>query len=223
MLSSKDEYRNIWNIITIAEVLIAVIVIILDLFIPTIVILGLIVISLVIHYEGIASLGFIRARSFTRMAGFVFISVCIWQLFQIGFTMPVLNHLTGATQNLSAFINLKGNLGQLLIFLAFTWTLAGFGEEIVYRGYLQKRLSELFGTSTIGLILTVGISSFLFGIAHTEQGVIGVAVTFLDAIFFSWLKMKFENNLWAAILAHGFSNSIGLIIFYLVGPLYGLW
>jgi membrane protease YdiL (CAAX protease family) len=213
----------IWTIITIAEVLIAVAVIVLDLFIPTIVILGLIVISLVIRHEGIASLGFTRARSFAQMAGFVFTSVCIWQLFQIGFTMPVLNHLTGTTQNLNDFSNIKGNLEQFLIFLILSWTLAGFGEEIVYRGYLQKKLSELFGIDRFGLVIMIGVSSLLFGISHTEQGVIGVIVTFLDAIFFSWLKMRFDNNLWAAILAHGFSNSIGLITFYFVGPIYDLW
>ena len=157
------------------------------------------------------------------MTGFVFVSVVFWQLFQIGFTMPILNRLTGTTQNLSTFSDLKGNLGQLLLFLTLSWTLAGFGEEIVYRGYLQKRLGDLFGFAAFGQIMIVGVSSLLFGLAHTEQGVIGVTVTFLDAIFFTWLKMRFDNNLWAAILAHGFSNSIGLITFYFVGPIYGLW
>jgi membrane protease YdiL (CAAX protease family) len=137
--------------------------------------------------------------------------------------MPILNRLTGATIDYSGFANLKGNPGQLLFYLVVTWTLAALGEEVVYRGYLQKRLGDLFGTNTIGLILTVGISSLLFGIAHTEQGIIGVVVTTLDALFFSWLKLRHGNNLWAAILAHGFSNSIGLIIFYFMGPIYGLW
>lgn len=92
----------------------------------------------------------------------------------------------------------------------------------MYRGYLQKRLGDLFGSNTIGIILTVGNSSLLCGVAHTEQGIIGVLITTLDALFFSWLKLKCENNLWASILAHGFSNSIGLIVFYFVGLIYGL-
>jgi len=45
----------------------------------------------------------------------------------------------------------------------------------------------------------------------------------VDALFFSWLKRKFDHNLWAAILAHGFYNSIGVIIFYFTGPISGLW
>lgn len=30
-------------------------------------------------------------------------------------------------------------------------------------------------------------------------------------------------SLWAAVLAHGLANTIGLVTFFLVGPLYGLW
>ena len=215
--------KNIWRVIAVVEITIAVAVIILDLFIPTIVILGMIAISLLVRREGIVSLGFRKNKNMFRMMGVVLFSVFIWQLIQIGFTMPILNHLTGTTQDLGAFTELKGNLSQLLMYLFFSWTLAAFGEEIVYRGYLQRRISDLLGENTIGLILMVGISSLLFGIAHTEQGMIGVVVTTLDALFFSWLKMKFENNLWASILAHGFSNSVGLIVFFFAGPIYGLW
>ncbi len=111
----------------------------------------------------------------------------------------------------------------MLFFLALTWTLAAFGEEIVYRGYLQKRIRDLFGDTRIGIILAVGISSLLFGLAHTEQGTIGVILTFLDAIFFSLIKMHYDNNLWAAIIAHGASNTIGLVGFFFLGPMYGLW
>ncbi len=215
--------KHLWKIIAVIEIILAAVVIILDLFIPTIIILGMIVISLLIRRENMTALGFKKSKNALQMIGMVLFSVIIWQLIQIGLTMPILNHLTGTTQDLSAFADLKGNLSQLSLYLILTWTLAAFGEEMVYRGYLQKRLSAVFGENTIGLILTIGISSLLFGVAHTEQGIIGVVVTTLDALFFSWLKMKYENNLWAAILAHGFSNSIGLIVFYFTGPIYGLW
>ena len=215
--------KHLWKIIAVIEIILAAVVIILDLFIPTIIILGMIVISLLIRRENMTALGFKKSKNALQMIGMVLFSVIIWQLIQIGLTMPILNHLTGTTQDLSAFADLKGNLSQLSLYLILTWTLAAFGEEMVYRGYLQKRLRAVFGENTIGLILTIGISSLLFGVAHTEQGIIGVVVTTLDALFFSWLKMKYENNLWAAILAHGFSNSIGLIVFYFTGPIYGLW
>ena len=215
--------KDLWDIITLIEIIAAATIIIFDVFIPTIPILGMITISLLIRHENIASLGFKKIKNGLQMAGVVLLSVATWQLLQIGLTMPVLNHLTGTRQDLSAFVNLKGNLSQLLLYLVLTWTLAAFGEELVYRGYLLKRLGELFGSNFIGLILAVGISSLLFGVAHTEQGFIGVILTTLDALFFSWLNLKYDNNLWASTLAHGFSNSIGLFTFYFMGPIYGLW
>ncbi len=219
----KLDGENVWKLISIVELLIAGVVIILDLFIPTIIILVIIGFSFLIRKEKLQTLGFRKNSSWLNMIMTILVLVVIWTLLHLSVFMPVLNHLTGTTQDLSAFENLKGNFNQLLFFLVLTWTLAAFGEEIVYRGYLQKRILDVFGDTRTGIILAVGISSLLFGLAHTEQGTIGVVLTFLDAIFFSLIKIHYDNNLWAAIFAHGASNTIGLIGFFLFGPVYGLW
>ncbi len=215
--------NTLWKIITAIELVIAAVVIILDLFIPTIIILGIIVISLLIRREKISILGFKKNKHALRMALTIFLVVLAWSLLELGLVMPILNHLTGTTQDLSAFEKLQGNLGNLLFFLVLTWTLAAFGEEIVYRGYLQRRVCDLFGDTRSGIFLAVGISSILFGLAHTEQGIIGITITALDAVVYSWLKYRYENNLWASILAHGLGNTIGLVTFYFTGPIYGFW
>jgi membrane protease YdiL (CAAX protease family) len=194
----------------------------LDLFIPTIIILGIMIISLLIRKEKISSLGFKKTENVFSMAMNVLLLVIVWTFLQLALFMPVLNHLTGTTQDLSAFENLKGNMGNLLFFLILTWTLAAFGEEIVYRGYLQKRIYDIFENPRAAIFSGIAVSSLLFGLAHTEQGLIGVTVTTLDAIFFSLLKLKYDN-IWAPVLAHGFSNTIGLTAFFFVGPIYGLW
>jgi membrane protease YdiL (CAAX protease family) len=194
----------------------------LDLFLPTIVILLLASISLAIRRTGPSSLGFRRVQQPGRMVAAVFVLTVGWSLVQLGLTMPILNHLTGQRQNLSQFEGLQGNLTMLLILLGLSWTLAALGEETAYRGYLPTRISEVFGESRAGSVTAVGISSALFALAHTEQGVIGVFLTFLDALFFSTLRWHFRT-LWAAVLAHGFNNTIGMVTFYLIGPIYGLW
>jgi membrane protease YdiL (CAAX protease family) len=51
--------------------------------------------------------------------------------------------------------------------------------------------------------------------------VIGVIITFLDGLFFSALRWRFRT-LWGSGLAHGFNNTIELVTFYFVGPIYGL-
>jgi membrane protease YdiL (CAAX protease family) len=212
-----------WKIITLLEFAAIVATVLLDLFIPTLVILGLMVISLLIRSEHISVVGFKRPKSWPGMLGFAFAGAALLQLFDAGIIMPILNRLTGQTIDYSGFAHLQGNLGQLALFLVLSWTLAALGEELAYRGYFQKVLENLLGSSLVGVLLTIGISSVIFGLAHTEQGLTGVCVTTIDALFFSWLKRKFDNNLWATILAHGFYNSLGVVLFYFTGPIYGLW
>lgn len=205
------------------EIIIAVLTIVFDLLIPTLVVLAVIVLSLLFRKEKLSSLGFKKPNKLLKMVFIVLLLAIVWTIIQFSLTLPVLNHLTGTTQNLSSFENLKGNVGDLLHFLVLTWTLAAFGEEIVYRGYLQRRLWDIFGNHKIGIILAVGVSSILFGIVHLEQGVIGFILTSIDAVFFSFLKLRFNNNILASVLAHGFNNTIGIVTFFLIGPVQGLW
>jgi len=212
-----------WKLLSALELALAIAAVVLDLFIPTIVLLGLLFLSLLARREKLSVLGFKKPASFPAMLLFITAAVIAWSLLQLGLLMPVLNHLTGTTQDVSAYANLQGNLGSLLFFLLMTWTLAAFGEEIAYRGYIPRRIQDLAGENRAGAIVAIGLSSLLFGLAHTEQGVVGVIVTALDAVFFSLLKQRYGGNLWAPILAHGISNTIGLVTFYLVGPLTGFW
>jgi len=211
--------QKLWQLLALVEVIVAAAVVILDLFIPTIVLLGMIILSLLLRRAKLSTLGFKRDQRPLYMAGFVLLVIIVWSLLHLGLTMPVLNRLTGTTQDLSDFADLKGNLGGLLGFLALTWTIAAFGEEMAYRGYIQRRIRDVLGDGRLGVFAAIGVSSVLFGLAHREQGLIGVIVTFGDALVFSWLKRRFHDNLWASILAHGFSNTIGLVTFYFTGPL----
>jgi len=215
--------KSWWKLITLVELAAIVTTILLDLFLPTLVLLGLMLVSLIIRRQHISVMGFKRPQSWLMMAAFALVTALVMQLVDIGVVMPIMNHLTGQTIDYSGFASLKGNLGQLLTILALSWTLAAIGEELAYRGYVLRTLSRLLGEGTIGVLLAMVLSSLLFGLAHTEQGLIGVVVTTIDALVFSWLKWRFNDNLWAPILAHGFYNSIGVITFYFTGPVYGLW
>jgi membrane protease YdiL (CAAX protease family) len=145
-----------------------------------------------------------------------------WSVFQLALTMPIANHLSGQEQDLSDFKDLQGNIGMLVALLLLSWTLAAVGEEVAYRGYLQTRMRQLFGSGTGGLIAAIVATSVLFGIAHTYQGVIGIIIVTLDAIAFSVVRYHYKT-LWAAVLAHGFNNTIGFLAFFMFGPIHGLW
>jgi membrane protease YdiL (CAAX protease family) len=204
------------------EVLLAAVAVLLDLAVPTIVILALAGISLLVRGAPVSTLGVRRIGGAGRMAMRVLGLTVGWTLLQVGLVIPLLEHATGETQDLGQFDGLEGDLGMLLGLLALSWTLAAVGEELAYRGYLQTRITDVLGPGIAGVLAAVAASSILFGLAHTEQGAIGVALTTLDAVLFSVLRIRYRT-LWASVLAHGFLNTIGLVAFFLVGPIHGLW
>jgi CAAX protease family protein len=213
---------RLWTVIAAVEVVAATLAVLLDLVVPTLVILALLATSLAVRRQGLASLGLRRIPRPGRLAWQVLALTMGWTLLQLAVIIPVLEHLTGQRQDISQFAEVEGNLGLLLVLLALSWTLAAFGEELAYRGYVLTRLRDVLPTGTAGLVTAVVLSSVLFGLAHTEQGLIGVVLTTLDAVFFSVLRYRY-GTLWAPILAHGFNNTIGLIAYFLAGPFYGLW
>jgi membrane protease YdiL (CAAX protease family) len=156
------------------------------------------------------------------MAAQVFGLSVLWTALTLAIIMPAVEHLTGQRRDISQFAPLEGNLGLLLYMLLISWTLAAFGEEFAYRGYVQTRMRDVLPAGRTGLVLAVLLSSMLFGLAHTEQGIVGVVLSGIDAIFFSIMRYRYQT-LWAAILAHGFLNSIGIIAYFIAGPFYGLW
>ena len=221
----KKPGRRGWDVVRVVaalEVVASAAAVVLDLLIPSLVLLAMAVASLVARRTGFGSLGLARPASATRLAAKMFVFAAIWSLFQLGITMPVANHISGDRQDLSGFDGLEGNLGMLVGLLLLSWTLAALGEEIAYRGYLLTRVREVAGGGRLGIVIGVLVPSILFGLGHTEQGLIGVVIVSLDAVAWSVLRLHYRN-LWASILAHGFNNTLGFITFFLVGPVYGLW
>lgn len=211
-----------WRLVAASEVLIAAAAVLVDRIVPTLVILVLAALSLAIRRERPSSLGFHRHPHPGRMAAQVLGWTVLWTGVVLGVLMPVLEHLTGEQQDVSQFAEVQGDLAMLVVLLALSWTLAALGEETAYRGFVLTRAGEAVGTGRAGVAGAVLVSSLLFGLAHTEQGGIGVALTFADAVFFSVLRLRYRT-VWAPVLAHGFNNTVGLVAFYFVGPVHGLW
>ena len=218
----KSRTRRTGTALAAAEVALAAAAVLLDLLLPALVLLALMTVSLLVRREGLASLGLTRLRGGLALAAKMLLFSAAWTLFHLGVLIPVANHATGEKQDMSDFAALEGDLGLLVGLLVLTWTLAAVGEELAFRGYLQTRLTEVLGSRGAGLVVSVAVSSLLFGMLHTEQGLVGVLLTTIDGLAFCVLRYRFAT-LWASILAHGFNNSIGFVAFYLVGPVYGLW
>jgi CAAX protease family protein len=128
---------------------------------------------------------------------------------------PLLQRLAGSTPDLSDFRPLVGNLPAALGMLAVVWTLAAFGEEMAYRGYVLERAATLGRKSPAAYLAAMVIVSALFGVGHWYQGPAGVVGSVLSGLVFGGLYLAGGRNLWLPILAHGFSDTIGLALIYL--------
>jgi membrane protease YdiL (CAAX protease family) len=93
-----------------------------------------------------------------------------------------------------AYRFLEGNPAALPGIILTILVSAGFGEEIVYRGWMFERL----GKSAITLVLT----SLLFGAAHLmDQGVPGAAQAVVTGLVFGAAYL-WTGRLWLSIVLH---------------------
>jgi membrane protease YdiL (CAAX protease family) len=93
-------------------------------------------------------------------------------------------------------------------YLIFIQVWAGFGEEVFYRGYLQRSLRTRLSPT-----VAIGSASLLFATRHYTQvllawphvdwrsATIWVAASFVVGLALGWLYEKTES-LWPPILAH---------------------
>jgi len=211
-----------WQILAALEVAAAAAAVVADLLLPTLVLLGMALISLLLRRRGLGSLGLHRPAQGWLLTAQMLTFAIAWTLLSVALIIPVANHVTGQRQDMSDFADLEGNLGLLAVLLVASWTLAAFGEELAFRGYLLTRLTDVMGTGRAAVVVAVLTSSLLFGLLHTQQGVVGVVLTTLDGVVFALLRFRFET-VWASVLAHGFNNTIGFVAFFFLGPVYGLW
>ncbi|RED16054.1 CPBP family intramembrane glutamic endopeptidase [Parasphingopyxis lamellibrachiae] len=105
--------------------------------------------------------------------------------------------------------DLEGNLPLFLLWLAIVWTVAAFGEEMFFRGYLITRLETAFADIRWGVVLAVLLPALLFGYGHYYyQGLSGVVVTGTIGLVLGIMFVLFRRNLWPVILWHGIIDTL---------------
>lgn len=137
------------------------------------------------------------------------------ELLELFVTQPVLVRMTGKMPDLSLFLQLHGNVKLLLLGLALTWTLAAFGEEMVYRGYLMNRVAEVVNGSRAAWIGSLIVVSAAFGFGHIAQGLTGQIENAIDGLLLGALYLACGRNLWAPIIAHGITDTVDMLLLFL--------
>ena len=211
-----------WRWVAGGEVVAVVVAVLTDQAIPAVVIVGIAALSLAVRRRGPSTLGFSRVTRPWRLVGEMAAFAVCWSFVNVALLIPLTNHLSGTRQDVSAFADLEGDVRLLALYLSASWVLAAFCEEVAFRGYLLTRLTDVLGAGRLQQVAAVLGSSVLFGLLHTEQGVVGVTAATLAGAVFSVLRYRCRT-LWAPILAHGFDDTIGFTWFFFFGPFYGLW
>lgn len=179
---------------------------------PFLLVLGWI--SLRMRGVGWRGVGFAAPRGWIRTITLGCLAGVAMELVSTFVSVPFLARLAGKPPDLADFRPLVGNPGLLLAALALNWTLAAFGEELVYRGYLMSRAADL-GQGSRGAWLAglVGISA-LFGWGHVDQGITGMVQESLAGLMLGALYLGARRNLALPIIAHGASNTLALVLIY---------
>jgi uncharacterized protein len=128
---------------------------------------------------------------------------------------PLIARLTGSLPDVTQFAPLIGNTFFLFLSLVLSWTLAAFGEELVFRGYLMNRFADLTGSHRIGWVISLIVVSVLFGVVHLYQGTAGVITVTLTGLVLGSLYLVTGRNLWLPIIVHGVNDTVGFLLIYL--------
>jgi membrane protease YdiL (CAAX protease family) len=160
-------------------------------------------------------IGLTRFRNWKTTLGLGIAGGLLLEGFQLFVSQPILVRLLGKQPNLDDFRPLVGNLKLTLIFLALTWTLGAFGEEMVYRGYLMNRVADLFNRTRRAWIISLIAVHVGFGLSHSDQGLTGMIDEGLMGLLLGLMYLRTKRNLAVPIIAHGIQDTVDFVLIFL--------
>lgn len=163
---------------------------------------------------GWRTLGMGRPRSWALTLAIGLGFGIVWQLSFLYIIGPLLE-ASDSGPDLSRFEAMKGNIQMLSVYLGVSWTTAGFGEEIVWRGLVLGGLARLLGGGRAAWAASLGVMAILFGVLHFYQGAAGMVLTGVTGLALGILYLATRRNLWVTIIAHGTMNTVAFLLLFL--------
>lgn len=130
---------------------------------------------------------------------------------------PLWERFFGAGRDLTRFSDIVGSPAAMIKLLALNWTVAAFGEELAFRIVLMRGIAFTLGDSRMAFGLALIVQAIVFGLIHTYQGPAGIAGTSINGLVYGGLTLAARGSIWPAAIAHGLSNTIGIVDVYLAG------
>jgi membrane protease YdiL (CAAX protease family) len=89
--------------------------------------------------------------------------------------------------------------------------IVGFSEELIFRGFLQRRIEIYFRTKTAYFrFWALIITSLIFAAIHLD--LIGLPTRFVLGLFLGYLAQKRQYSILGPTIAHGFNNAIVVVL-----------
>ncbi len=159
--------------------------------------------------------GLKRFRSWKTTIALGIAAGILLESFELFVSQPLLVKYLHKQPDLEVFRQLNGNLKITLLFIALAWTLAAFGEEMVYRGYLMNRVADLLNRTRPAWVISLIVVHLGFGLAHAYQGWTGIIDEGLMGLLLGIIYLRTGRNLSVPIIAHGISDTIDFILIFL--------
>ena len=159
-------------------------------------------------------LGLVRYQNWRKTVLVGVLCGVAMELFELFISQPLLMRWTGKPPDLELFRALHGNTIWTLIALAGTWTLAAFGEEMVYRGYLINRVVDLMRPTRAAWSVSLIVVSCAFGASHIDQGITGQLENMIDGLFLGAIYLACRRGLSVAIVTHGIADTLDVLLLF---------
>jgi membrane protease YdiL (CAAX protease family) len=160
-------------------------------------------------------MGLQRHKSWGATIGYGVLAGVALEAFQLFISQPILVHVLKKQPGLELFRALQGNVKWTLLAILGAWTLAAFGEEMVYRGYLMNRVADLMNRTRWAWVISLMVVHVGFGLAHAYQGITGILDEGLAGFLLGIIYLRSGRNLAVPIVAHGLTDTMDVVLMFL--------
>jgi membrane protease YdiL (CAAX protease family) len=114
-----------------------------------------------------------------------------------------------------SYLFASNDILELIAWILVMFLVVGFTEELLFRGFLQRRM-EIFFRDRYGSykILALVFTSFIFAAMHLD--ILGLAARFVLGLFMGYLAQRRQYSIIGPTVAHGFNNA-AVVVFAFFG------
>ena len=155
-------------------------------------------------------LGFVRPPHGAIDLAIALVAGVLFKILMKAIVMPLLG--LGAVN--STYHNLSGNTTATLLMLLWVIVGGGFGEELIWRGFLFERLGAFLGPRAHAKLVIVVVTSIGFALAHYwDQGLPGAAQATITGLVFGATYARIRT-IWPVMVAHAAFDVAAVLMIY---------